>query len=60
MGIAGESTACRIARIFGQTVATGWAVFITSGHKLGTATSSKRFKEKINPMDKASEAIFCA
>ena len=57
-GIAGESNACRIASIFGQTAANGSAVFITSGHKLGTATSSKRFKENINPMNRASEVIF--
>ena len=57
-GIAGESNACRIGSIFGQTAANGSAVFITSGHKLGTATSSRRFKENINPMNKASEVIF--
>src|SRR5205823_2695735 len=56
-GIAGESNACRIKSIFGQTAANGSAVFITSGNKLGTDTSSKRFKEAIKPMDKASEAI---
>jgi hypothetical protein len=57
-GIAGESNACRIGSIFGQTAANGSAVFITSGHKLGTAPSSKRFKENINPMNRASEVIF--
>ena len=56
-GIAGESNACRIASIFGQTAPSGSAVFITSGHKLGTMTSSARFKDEIKPMDKASEAI---
>ena len=56
-GIAGESNACRIASIFGQTAANGSAVFITSGNKLGTTTSSRRFKEDIKPMDKASEAL---
>jgi Chaperone of endosialidase len=56
-GTAGESNACRIASIFGQTAASGSAVFITSGHKLGTMTSSARFKDQIKPMDKASEAI---
>jgi Chaperone of endosialidase len=56
-GIAGESNACRIASIFGQTAASGSAVFITSGNKLGTMTSSVRFKDEIKPMDKASEAI---
>ena len=33
------------------------AVFINSANKLGTTVSSKRFKEKIKPMDKASEAL---
>jgi hypothetical protein len=56
-GLAGESNACRIASIFGQTAANGSAVFITSGNKLGTDTSSRRFKEAIRPMDKASEAL---
>ena len=56
-GIAGESNACRIASIFGQTAASGSAVFITSGHKLGTLTSSARFKDEIKAMGKASEAI---
>ena len=57
-GVAGESNACRIASIFGQTVANGSAVFVTSGNKLGMTTSSKRFKEDIKSMDKASEAVF--
>ena len=33
-------------------------MFINSDGKLGTTTSSKRFKEEIKPMDKASEALF--
>src|SRR5262249_55854890 len=33
-------------------------VYIDVGHKLGTTTSSKRYKEEINPMDKASETLF--
>jgi hypothetical protein len=32
-------------------------VFINSANKLGTTVSSKRFKEEIKPMDKASEAL---
>src|SRR5262249_28725320 len=40
------------------TAANGSAVFITSGNKLGTATSSKRFKEAIRPMDQSSEALY--
>jgi hypothetical protein len=57
-GTAGESNACYIGSIFGQTAAGGSAVFIDANSKLGTITSSRRFKEDISPMDKASEALF--
>ncbi len=53
---AGES--CYIGNIFGKTSAGGSQVFINSDNKLGTITSSKRFKEMIKPMDEASEALF--
>jgi hypothetical protein len=39
------------------TVAGGVSVVIDSTGHLGTVVSSKRFKEAIKPMDKASEAI---
>jgi hypothetical protein len=58
LGVAGESNACYIASIFGQTSATGVPVLINSDNKLGTATSSARFKRDIHDMDKASEALF--
>src|SRR5262245_35864969 len=57
-GVAGESNACYIASIFGQTSPSGTAVSINSSGKLGTITSSRRFKDGIKPMDKASEAVF--
>lgn len=57
-GSAGESNACYIASIFGQTSVSGTAVYINGDNKLGTMTSSKRFKEDIKPMDKASDALF--
>jgi hypothetical protein len=57
-GSAGESNACYIKSIFGQTAAGGSAVFIDANSKLGTLTSSKRFKEDIKPMDDVSEARF--
>jgi hypothetical protein len=57
-GVAGESNACYIRSIFGQTSANGIPVLINSDNKLGTTTSSKRFKENIRPMDKVSEALF--
>jgi trimeric autotransporter adhesin len=50
-------TATFIAGIFGKTSSSGTPVYINSNGKLGTTTSSKRFKENIKPMDKASEAI---
>ena len=57
-GVAGESDACYIKSIFSHTTASGIPVLINSNNKLGTTTSSKRFKEDIKPMDKASEALF--
>ena len=56
-GVAGESNACYVASIFGQTSVDGIPVLINSDNKLGTTTSSRRFKDDIRPMDKASEAI---
>jgi hypothetical protein len=49
---------CFIGQIFGATSSGGTAVFINSDGKLGTATSSRRFKEEIQPMEQASEALF--
>jgi len=40
-----------------DSVASGRAVYVNSDHKLGTLSSSRRYKEEIKPMDKASEAI---
>ena len=56
IGKQGTQKATFIAGIFGTAV-TGSTVVVTSGGKLGVATSSARFKEAIKPMDKASEAI---
>jgi hypothetical protein len=57
-GTAGESNACYIKSIFGQTAAGGSAVFIDANHKLGTLTSSERYKEDIRQIGTASEALF--
>jgi hypothetical protein len=51
-------SACFIGGINGQTAASGTAVFIDAFGKLGTSTSSRRFKEDIKPMDQASRALF--
>ena len=46
-----------IAGISGGNAIGGDAVFVTSDGRLGTVTSSARFKDEIKPMGKASEAI---
>src|SRR5437773_2467454 len=67
-GVAGEASTIRIGKqetqtvtyiagISGATVPTGVAVIVDSSGHLGTTTCSARFKEAIQPMDKASEAI---
>jgi uncharacterized coiled-coil protein SlyX len=48
---------CYIGQIFGATSSGGTGVFINTNGRLGTMTSSRRFKEEIKPMDKASEAL---
>jgi len=57
IGKAGTQQAAFIAGISGATVPTGVAVIIDTDGHLGTTTSSARFKEAIQPMDKTSEAI---
>jgi uncharacterized coiled-coil protein SlyX len=56
LGVAGESNTTRISNIY-SSVASARAVYINSDNKIGTLVSSRRFKEKIKPMDKASQAI---
>jgi hypothetical protein len=56
-GVAGESNACYIASIFNRPSAPGAPVIVNAGNKLGTTGSSKRFKEDIRPMARASEAL---
>jgi hypothetical protein len=68
LGVAGESNNIRIgtqgthvgtsiAGIYGANLRFGVPVFVNANGRLGTFTSSARFKERIEPMDKASEAI---
>jgi hypothetical protein len=55
-GVAGESNITRIRNVYGS-VATERAVYVTSDNRIGTMASSRRYKEQITPMEKASEAI---
>jgi hypothetical protein len=57
VGKSGIQTATFIAGITGTTVAGGVGVLIGSNGRLGTINSSARYKENIQPMDNASEAI---
>ena len=57
LGKKGTQTATYVAGIRGTTVAGGIAVLIDTNGRLGTTTSSARYKDNIKPMDKASEAI---
>jgi hypothetical protein len=54
---ANVSNSCYINNIFNATSSGGTAVLVNSDGRLGTTTSSRRFKEEIKPMSKASEAI---
>ncbi len=56
-GVAGESDTTRIRNIY-ASVANGRAVYVNSDDKIGTLASSRRFKQEIKPMDKASEVLF--
>ena len=68
VGLAGENNTIRIGNtditttiirgISGQTIASGSPVLVAANGQLGTGISSKRFKDEIKPMDKASEALF--
>jgi endosialidase-like protein len=53
-----HQTSTFVTGIYGATATNGIPVLINSNNKLGTTTSSKRFKEDIKPMDKASKALF--
>jgi hypothetical protein len=67
VGVAGESDKIRIGTVGTQNATfvagvhgvavTGSAVVVSSSGQLGVAPSSKRFKDEIKPMDRASEAI---
>ena len=56
IGTPGTQTAAYIAGISGANV-NGTAVLVTSSGQLGIASSSRRFKEEIHDMDKASEGL---
>jgi hypothetical protein len=58
LGLAGESNVTRIRNIGSTAQANGVFVTVGAGGKLGFQVSSRRYKDDIKPMDKASEALF--
>ncbi len=56
LGVAAESNTTRIKNVY-TSIASGRAVYVNSDNKIGTLVSSRRFKDEIKPMDKASETI---
>jgi hypothetical protein len=57
IGAPGTQTKTIVAGTFGAVVPGGTAVVVNSDGQLGTTTSSRRFKDEIKPMGRASEAI---
>ena len=58
VGLAGESNVTRIGNIGSTAQANGVFVTVGAGGKLGFQVSSRRYKDDIKPIDKASEALF--
>ena len=57
IGAQGTQTASYFAGIYGSTLSSGSAVYVTSTGQLGTVGSSERFKRNIHDMGNASDAL---
>jgi hypothetical protein len=55
--IGSSQTAAYLAGVNGATASSGVQVFIDSAGKLGTVTSSRRFKEDVEDMGEASDGL---
>ena len=55
-GFAGENNITRIRNVY-ESVATERAVYVTADNRIGTLSSSRRYKEQIKSMENASETI---
>jgi hypothetical protein len=56
-GFPGESNITRIRNVY-ESVASDRAVYVTADGRIGTLSSSRRYKEEIEPMNQASEKLF--
>jgi hypothetical protein len=57
VGAAGETNRTYIRNVY-SSVASARIMYVDSDNRIGTLSSSRRYKEEIKPMDKASEALF--
>ena len=55
-GVAGENNITRIRNVY-DSVATERAVYVTSDNRIGTLSSSRRYKDEVRPMEEASKVI---
>jgi trimeric autotransporter adhesin len=56
-GVQGESDTTYVRNVY-SSVASARAVYVDSNNKIGTLSSSRRYKANIRPMNEASEAIY--
>ena len=57
VGKPGENNTTRVKNVY-VSVAFERAVYVNADNKIGTLSSSRRYKEEIKPMEKASETLF--
>jgi hypothetical protein len=55
--IGSNQTATWVAGVWGGTSASGVAVYVSSSGRLGTVTSSRRYKEEIEDMEAGSDVL---
>jgi Chaperone of endosialidase len=57
VGAAGENDRTYIRNVY-SSVASARIMYVDSDNRIGTLSSSRRYKEEVKPMDKSSEGLF--
>jgi predicted ribosome quality control (RQC) complex YloA/Tae2 family protein len=57
VGAAGETNRTYIRNVY-SSVASARIMYVDSDNRIGTLSSSRRYKEEVKPMDKSSEGLF--
>jgi Chaperone of endosialidase len=57
VGAAGETNRTYIRNVY-SSVASARIMYVDSDNRIGTLSSSRRYKEEVKPMDKSSERLF--